>query len=249
MTLPQGPLLVISALLFGLRHGIDWDHIAAITDIVSSQQKSRQGLWLGTVYAFGHGTVVAILGLTAVAVGARLPTWVDEFMEPFVGLTLLALGFYVIYSLVKEGQNFRMRSRWMLIFEWAEIGYRRLIAWVTSTPVEQATSRRDYSFASAYVVGLIHGIGAETPTQVLLFVAAAGAAGTSLGVLLVVTFILGLLISNSVITVLSTYSFVRARKNSRSLMLMGGLAAAFSITVGGFFLFGQGGALPAFFGG
>ena len=29
--------VIVSAFLFGFRHGIDWDHIAAITDITSSQ--------------------------------------------------------------------------------------------------------------------------------------------------------------------------------------------------------------------
>ena len=31
--------IVVSGFLFGFRHGIDWDHIAAITDITSSQEE------------------------------------------------------------------------------------------------------------------------------------------------------------------------------------------------------------------
>jgi high-affinity nickel permease len=33
--------LLVSALLLGLRHGVDWDHIAAITDL--SVTRSRRG--------------------------------------------------------------------------------------------------------------------------------------------------------------------------------------------------------------
>ena len=69
MTLTAELLLVLSAFTFGLRHGIDWDHMAAITDITGSQDSTRQSLWLGTIYALGHATVITILGLVAIAVG------------------------------------------------------------------------------------------------------------------------------------------------------------------------------------
>lgn len=242
-------LLIVSALVFGLRHGIDWDHVAAITDITGSQDSAQQSMWLGTVYALGHGTVITLLGLLAVSVGVLLPKWVDDVMEHVVGMTLLILGLYVIYSLIKDGRNFKLRSRWMLIFDWAEIGYHGLISKLTGVKVERPERQRNYSLTTAYLVGVIHGIGAETPTQVLLFIAAAGAAGERFGVLLVLTFILGLVVSNSIITILSTFGFLRARKNAPVLMVLGSLTAAFSLTVGTIFLFGQGSILPALFGG
>ncbi len=53
--------LIVSSLLLGLRHGVDWDHIAAITDIAATQDSPRRGFALGIVYAFGHGLVVGSL--------------------------------------------------------------------------------------------------------------------------------------------------------------------------------------------
>ncbi len=242
-------LLILSALVFGLRHGIDWDHIAAITDITGSQEKSRDALWLGTVYAFGHGTVLTILGVLAVALGASLPGWVDGVMQRIVGITLVILGIYVVYSLWKDRANFRMRSRWMLLFDWAEIGYHKLMSRVTGKPEESPTTRRNYGTASAFLVGLIHGVGAETPTQVLLFVAAAGAAGSTLGIVLLVIFIVGLFISNSAITIMSTFGYIKARQSTPVLMWLGGFTAVFSLAVGTIFLLGRGGVLPAILGG
>jgi high-affinity nickel-transport protein len=137
----------------------------------------------------------------------------------------------------------------MLIFEWAEVGYHWLIGKLTGTPTNHTVHQRNYSAHSAYLVGVVHGIGAETPTQVLLFVAAAGAGGSGLGVVLVLTFIVGLLISNSIITALSTFGYIGARKNVKALMVVGGLTAVFSLTVGMFFLLGQGSLLPALLGG
>lgn len=249
MNLTAEALLILSALVFGLRHGIDWDHIAAITDITGSQETVRESLWLGTVYALGHGTVVTTLGVLAVLAGTFLPSWIDGVMERVVGVTLIILGIYVVYSLLTDREHFRLRSRWMLIFDGAEKGYRWLMSQVTKTNVEQPVQPRNYVVKTAYLVGVIHGVGAETPTQVLLFIAAAGVAGRQLGVLLVLTFLAGLLISNSIVTTLSTFGFLQARKSTPMLMTLGTVAAVFSLTVGTIFVFGQGGVLPAILGG
>src|SRR6476661_7024340 len=77
--------LVLTALGFGFRHGIDWDHIAALTDITSSQEAPRRSMWFATLYALGHALVVFLLGLAAIVLAQRLPETVDTVMERFVG--------------------------------------------------------------------------------------------------------------------------------------------------------------------
>jgi cytochrome c biogenesis protein CcdA len=124
--------LLGSALVLGIRHGIDWDHIAAIADITSTTtnvesadaavgaRRARFGalearaVWLASLYALGHATVVAALGALALYFEALLPEWIDPIMERVVGLTLVALGLWVFYSLIHywrgEG-DFRLQSR------------------------------------------------------------------------------------------------------------------------------------------
>src|SRR2546425_5325892 len=110
--------LLGSALVLGIRHGIDWDHIAAISDITStttnvesadarvSASRVRFGaletraVWLASLYALGHATVVAALGALALYFQTLLPKWIDPIMERVVGLTLVALGLSVFYSLL-----------------------------------------------------------------------------------------------------------------------------------------------------
>src|SRR5919204_4461769 len=118
--------VLVAALWLGFQHGIDWDHIAAITDITSSQEERRQSLLLGTLYAAGHGLVVLLIGSAAILAGRSLPESVDNTMTRIVGVTLLLVGVYVVYSLFKHGRDFRLRSRWMLIFA----GVRRGTRWV-----------------------------------------------------------------------------------------------------------------------
>src|SRR5437764_7432619 len=120
--------LVVTAFGFGFRHGIDWDHIAAITDITGSQETTRRSIVLATLYALGHAVVVFALGLAAIVLGRRLPTGVNATMERIVGATLLILGAYVFYALIRYGRDFRMRSRWMLVFAGVRRAARRLRA-------------------------------------------------------------------------------------------------------------------------
>ena len=104
-------LLFMSSLLLGLRHGIDWDHIAVINDITGTSDNKRSGISLGLIYALGHASVVILLGFIAILIGVNLPNWVDSFMEPIVGVTLIFLGLWLIYSIMFHGKNYRMKSR------------------------------------------------------------------------------------------------------------------------------------------
>src|ERR671935_2447970 len=118
--------IVLTALWLGFQHGIDWDHIAAITDITSSQDDRRESLLFGTLYALGHALVILVLGALAILAGESLPKGINNVMTRVVGVTLLILGVYVFYSLIRHGRDFRLRSRWMLVFA----GVRRGARWV-----------------------------------------------------------------------------------------------------------------------
>lgn len=279
--------ILLSALAFGFRHGIDWDHIAAITDITSSQQERRQSVLFGSLYALGHALVVFVLGTLAIIIGERLPAGVDKVMTRIVGATLLILGIYVFASLIKHGRNFRMRSRWMLIFQSVRNGTRwlkrRVSVGASSTdeqeepfiepaagptadmwhhghhgrPGHHHHQRRaapdesfmDYGRATAFFVGMIHGVGAETPTQVLIFLTAAGAGGRLVGVAVLLAFIVGLLASNTLITIGSAVGFLRASSNFKIYVTVAVLTGVFSLVIGTIFLIGKTTILPALFGG
>ena len=116
--------LLVAAFWFGFRHGIDFDHIAAITDITGSTEERRRAVLFGTLYAVGHALVVLALGVVAIVVGERLPQGVDEVMSKVVGATLVLLGIYVVVSLIRHGRDFRLRSRWMLVFAGVRRGWR-----------------------------------------------------------------------------------------------------------------------------
>ena len=276
--------LLVAGFWFGFRHGIDWDHIAAITDITSSQEERRDSILFGTLYVVGHACVVLALGVLAIVAGERLPENVDEFMTKVVGVTLVVLGVYVFVSLIRHGRDFRLRSRWMLVFS----GVRRGARWARSKVgrgtasdtvdhgdgSDESTDPSDwhhghhgrpghhhharpehedafanYGKRTSFAVGMLHGIGAETPTQVIIFVTAAGAGGRVAGVAVLGAFIVGLVLSNSVITLGSAFGFLRASKNFAIYATVAVITAVFSLAIGTLFLLGKDAVLPAVFAG
>ena len=293
----DGGILALAGLgiALGLRHGIDWDHIAAITDITSSaapvveveeartnvlrsagtlqlsggistggqvavttppmldpariqQQRRRtevrRGMFLATMYALGHASLVVALGLLAIWASAVLPDWIDPIMERLVGVTLLALGAWIIYSLARYGRDFRLQSRWMVVFSLVRRGWARLKGRITGERIEHTHDFTAYGPRTAFGIGMIHGIGAETGSQAVLLAGAAGATTRATGSILLLFFTVGLLASNTLVAALSATGFVSAAAKRNLYVVIGVFAAIFSLVVGFLFVTGQGTALP-----
>jgi hypothetical protein len=108
------PLAVLTTFAIGLRHGLDWDHLAAITDITGTELRRRRAAALALLYAAGHGAMVFVLGLAAVAAGGRLPEWIDPAMERIIGATILLLAIGLLRSL--RSGDAPPRSRGAVLF-------------------------------------------------------------------------------------------------------------------------------------
>ena len=297
--------VLLTGLFLGIRHGIDWDHIAAITDITSTTASAHMAeaahveqhhgitghshghggavevrahdagpgaatlapaiaatstvprasilagqsdaIRLGTLYALGHGAVVVVLGLAALSFGALLPDWLDPIMGRVVGLTLLALGLWVMYSIyryARAGETFRLRSRWMLVFDGVRYGWRRFQARLHGHEHVEPLEMSSYGARTSFGVGMIHGIGAETGSQVLLIAAVGGASSAGLGIPMLLAFVVGLLISNLAIVLVSSVGFVSSQTRERVYVAFGAVAGVFSLVLGAIFLAGLDGGLP-----
>src|ERR1700679_2072064 len=93
-------ITLISCAVLGFRHGFDYDHIAAISDITSVQTKAPNAMRLGLLYALGHASMIALLGSMVILFQLSLPHRLDSWAERLVGLTLILLAVYVMSSLV-----------------------------------------------------------------------------------------------------------------------------------------------------
>jgi ABC-type nickel/cobalt efflux system permease component RcnA len=271
--------LVVSAFLLGLRHGIDWDHIVAISDIAATQASKRRGVFVGTLYVLGHAAVIILLGIGAIALGATIPEWLDAVAGRVVGVTLVVLGVVVAVTLILERSSFRARSRWMILFETSRkivrttraryahshehvaVGHvhhdgddtdadgTSRIASPTHSHTHEHDEDSEYTNKAAVGIGAIHGVGAETPTQVVVFLAAASAGGVWAGIVVLFVFVLGLIVSNSAITLASVSGFSMASRSQGIQIGFGVFTAVMSIGIGILFLTGSDAILPAFFAG
>ena len=131
---------------------------------------------------------------------------------------------YSVYRYARGGESFRLRSRWMLVFDGVRYGWRRLQARLHGHEHVEPLEMSSYGTRTALGVGMIHGIGAETGTQVLLIAAVGGAASAGLGIPMLLAFVLGLLISNFAIVLLSSVGFVASQTRERIYVVVGRVA-------------------------
>ena len=276
--------LVATAFALGFRHGFDWDHLAALSDIAASQQSRRRSMMLATLYALGHAAVAFAIGGAVILASAHLPESVGMLMERLVGVTLVALGVWVIVSTLRNGQSTGMPSRGALLVA----GFRRLRQRPAPVVIEHehehpagehhdhelahehepigagrrtaVTSRHShrhrhvgalpddplpaYGGGAAVGVGMIHGIGFETPTQVLVFVTAAGAGSRAAGLFVLACFLVGLLAANTVVATASTFGLTGASSRARLYTVASLVAAAASLALGLLYVFGKGDIMP-----
>jgi high-affinity nickel-transport protein len=283
-----------AALVFGFRHGFDWDHLAALTDLTGSQSTPRRSMWLATLYALGHAATVVALGGVAILFAERVPESVDLVMERLVGVSLLGLGGWMAWTAWRTRGAPPLRSRWMLLIDAVGrvMARRRSAAGevvviehshphdhrhllhahahpdeahpATSAPgdtiVQHAHVHRHvavappdpfgrYSSRSAVGVGVLHGIGAETPTQLLVFAAAANATDRPASLALLLCFVVGLVAANTLVAGAATLGFRRVLTQRYVALGLATTTAVFSFAVGGLLLAGRSAVLPPLLGG
>ena|SRR5690242_5465564 len=248
MPLPLNVAL-LSAGVLGFRHGLDYDHIAAISDVTSVEVSPIRAMRLGLLYALGHAAIVGALGSTVIVFRLSLPHGIDRFAEVLVGATLIVLGIYVLASLLWRQHGHVPKSRALLLAAGLRWLYWKVRQWRDPRIARPESFFLTYDPKSVFFVGLIHGLGAETPTQLLVFLLAANLGGTQKGFLGLTSFLVGLLLMNTLMTASAAGLFqigTFAPKFQRALM---GLTAAYSFIIGIVFVMGSASILPALGGG
>jgi high-affinity nickel-transport protein len=208
--------------------------------------EQRHAIGLASLYALGHASVVVVLGVLALTLGALLPDWVDPILEKVVGVTLVVLGVWVIYSVlqyVRGKGEFRLRSRWMLVFDLVRNGWGKLQARIHGHEHRPSAHSTQYGPRTAFGVGMIHGVGAETGSQALLLAGIAGVTGAT-GIVILLAFVVGLLLSNTLVAVVSASGFIGAQRMQTLYVLVGAFAGVGSLVIGALFIVGLGKELP-----
>ncbi|PLR80379.1 High-affinity nickel-transporter [Bacillus canaveralius] len=216
------------AILIGMRHGMDGDHVAAIADMVGSEEQKTKQVSLGIMYALGHGMIVLIVGFITIFIGAELPATTRGLMEVLVSLTLIILGGFILYSLLRQRNEYEYKSRLTIVYE----SIAKLMSKLKLGIQKKSLSTLQLGIASAFVIGIIHGIGVESPTQIALLTNAAGLNNMTTATIQLILFVLGLLISTVCITFFLSWGFLKARLKRQLYFVLGSITGMYSLGLG-----------------
>ncbi|MGH8983993.1 MAG: hypothetical protein ACRDY6_08995 [Acidimicrobiia bacterium] len=175
-------IVVAVAVLLGLRHATDPDHLAAVTTLIASGKKRAAGAAakLGLAWGAGHATTLFIFGLPIVLFDKYLPARVQQAGETAIAFVIV----YLAVRLLRRWRNgfFHVHKHEHDGVAHAHLhshagGYGHLHLHQARTPL------------GAYGIGLIHGMGGSTGVGVLIVAAVESTALAliSLGLLAVFT--------------------------------------------------------------
>jgi len=156
-------LLVVAAVavVLGLRHASDPDHLAAVTTLIASgrERAARGAARLGLAWGLGHATSLFVFGLPVVLYSAYLPKTVQSAAETTVGVLIVALAVLLLVrwhrGLFHEHHHDHDGD------EHAHVHSRR-------RPHGHTRAR---TARGAFAIGLVHGMGGTAGVGLLLLAA------------------------------------------------------------------------------
>jgi High-affinity nickel-transport protein len=106
-------IVVLVALLLGLRHASDPDHLTAVTTLIASgRERARaRAARLGLTWGLGHATSLFGFGLPVVVAGAYLPERVQSAAETAVGAIIVLLAASLLVRWRRGSLRARARTR------------------------------------------------------------------------------------------------------------------------------------------
>jgi high-affinity nickel permease len=199
---------LIVAVLLGLRHATDPDHLTAVSTLVLSDDRegARKAGLLGFAWGLGHATTIFIFGLPVVLFRAYLPDLVHRGAEAVIGLLIVALAVRLLV---------RWRRGYFHAHPHTHGPLRHAHPHVHEhSPARHATTRHAHSHAeelgrsplAAYGIGLVHGIGGSAMVGLLVVGAAAS---RTLGVLALLLFAGGTAVSMALVSAAFGYALAR----------------------------------------
>jgi nickel/cobalt transporter (NiCoT) family protein len=197
--------LGIVAYVFGLRHGVDADHIAAIDNTTRKlMQEGKHPITVGMWFSLGHSTVVVALIIVFIlatrAVAAEIPTlestgaiigtlisgsflWIIGFIN-----AIILISIYKIFQTLKEGKINQIELENLLEKRGFMNRFFRPLFKLISKPWH------------IYPVGVLFGIGFDTASEIALIAISVGI-GVSTSIPIYYVLILPLLFTCGMVTV------------------------------------------------
>lgn len=96
------------ALLVGMTHALEADHVAAVSSMAARQTSLRDIVRTGMVWGLGHTLTLMVLAGMAITLGLAFSSGVSAWLEFAVGAMLVGLGGHIIFRLILERVHFHV---------------------------------------------------------------------------------------------------------------------------------------------
>jgi ABC-type nickel/cobalt efflux system permease component RcnA len=165
-------LVVIAvAILLGLRHATDPDHLTAVSTLIVSDEErgTRRAGLMGFSWGLGHATTLFAFGLPIVLFRSYLPEWLQRGAEVAIGLVIMALALRLLVRW--RAGRFHAHAHRHGDLEHRHLHHHAPDQETHHGHRHQAESLLGRSPRQAYGIGLIHGMGGSAGVGVLLLAA------------------------------------------------------------------------------
>jgi high-affinity nickel permease len=148
-------IVVAVAILLGLRHATDPDHIAAVSTLVASgrERAARRAAELGLAWGLGHALTLFAFGLPILLLNGYLPERVQQGAETAVAAVIVYLALRLLV---------RWRRGAFHVHEHEHDGRGHSHAHVSHG------HRHARTWLGAFAIGLVHGMGGSAGVGILL---------------------------------------------------------------------------------
>ena len=239
-------LVLLVALLLGLRHASDPDHLAAVSTLIASDPEdgTRTAGRLGLAWGAGHALTLAAFGLPIVLLGAYLPDAAQRAAEAAVGVMIMFLAIRLL--LRWRGGHFHAHAH-----RHGDLEHRHLHPHnahenphLPAHPIHDHThqpeARLGRSPWQAFGIGLVHGTGGSAGVGVLLI---ATIPGRTDAVAALMVLALGTAVSMALLSSAFGYAITRGPVLTRMLAFAPAMGLV-TLAFGGWYTLGAVGAVP-----
>jgi ABC-type nickel/cobalt efflux system permease component RcnA len=162
----EGLLVALGvALLLGLRHATDPDHLTAVSTLVLAEGRVRRALSLGLAWGAGHAVTICVLGLPVVLFNDALPSAAQAAAEVVIGVVIIVLAVRLLM---------RWRSGYLHVHVHEHDGVPHAHPHVHEHEHAEESHDHEHEDAlgrtprTAFGIGLLHGIGGSAGVSVLV---------------------------------------------------------------------------------
>jgi high-affinity nickel permease len=157
-------LVMLVAVLLGLRHATDPDHLAAMTTLIASgrERAARAAARLGFAWGLGHGTTLFVFGLPVVLFEKYLPERALQLAETAIAAVIVLLAVRLLL---------RWRRGFFHAHEHAHETARHTHLHAHAENPGHGHRHRVRSPLGAYGIGLVHGMGGSAGVGILIVAA------------------------------------------------------------------------------